>query len=805
MKSIAALALTLSAVTDATSLRARVKTLSRSELATVHQLAAKYDCRSAKGDLVETINSIVVKNNEEAIALEAECKGFNDANKQAWADATSSYDAQSISIPKEEDELEKNKVFGPEGANKVFESAAADWCIAEFTSADSAFSCTTYGTKVLPSKQEMDLATVAAESATDEYTRASAAHDSLVVVTADAEKDYRAEVVRLKSVADSQRDDKLAAATLLKEQTIHLGFKSEDGTITTKSATTVQTEEKAECTRFYDLRSSHISSDSKLLDEIKPLLEQLKICDTDGKAQADEKNTKLLSLLETSAQAKCAAANKKLQSFLEVSTVPVGSYEEFRTRVVTEVATMEAEKLTCDNAADQIFAKAESDANTLETNTHIAAEAAHEKSHKDYNEAQKIHINDLDTALETSRLACCDRHSETSKWFINDEAVSKQTQKTTAFVALRISGNDEMSLAYSVQQNTISTAADDKRDNVASRMETLENVKSDEKKAIDETADNHQKYCTQSKSDLVLEADTIAQMQRLINSGGVDGSGVRIVGQDRHSGEDFSPLNDEAVDTGAGDVTFDSSKMMDSNDITFADDINKVTSCVDSECGTNGMCSITHECFCEEGWEGTTCETSKNDCEDQNCGHGVCLDKHKGHECQCDEGWEGFSCDEPVDNCKNVDCNNGECVDGKNTYTCSCADGWSGPSCLIAKDTCHHNPDCGHGTCVNTADGQGHTCSCEAGWSGSQCTSSCEKNIGAYKDTGNRALRFGPHSYGYSQATCKAACPNYKYIALQNGGWCCCDNDLGHATKYGGSSCGIAGGSWCNYIRQTKC
>ena len=153
MKSIAALALTLSAVTDAASLRARVKTLSGSQLAQVHTLAAKYDCRSAKGDLVETINSIIVKNNEEAVALEAECKGFKSANEKAWADATSTYDAQSISIPQEENDIEHNKVFGPTGANNVFAQAATDWCVAEFTSADAAFSCTTYGTKVLPSKQ----------------------------------------------------------------------------------------------------------------------------------------------------------------------------------------------------------------------------------------------------------------------------------------------------------------------------------------------------------------------------------------------------------------------------------------------------------------------------------------------------------------------------------------------------------------------------------------------------------------------------------------------------------------------------
>jgi len=49
--------------------------------------------------------------------------------------------------------------------------------------------------------------------------------------------------------------------------------------------------------------------------------------------------------------------------------------------------------------------------------------------------------------------------------------------------------------------------------------------------------------------------------------------------------------------------------------------------------------------------------------------------------------------------------------------------------------------------------------------------------------------------------SCASACGYYKYIALQNDGWCSCDNDLYHATQYGQAKfCGGKGGSWCNYI-----
>ena len=79
---------------------------------------------------------------------------------------------------------------------------------------------------------------------------------------------------------------------------------------------------------------------------------------------------------------------------------------------------------------------------------------------------------------------------------------------------------------------------------------------------------------------------------------------------------------------------------------------------------------------------------------------------------------------------------------------------------------------------------------------------------GCYKDTGNRALRYGPHRYGYTAEKCREACPSYKYFALQNGngrtGWCSCDNDWNHVTKYGVKSCGKTGDGWGNYVYQNK-
>jgi hypothetical protein len=57
--------------------------------------------------------------------------------------------------------------------------------------------------------------------------------------------------------------------------------------------------------------------------------------------------------------------------------------------------------------------------------------------------------------------------------------------------------------------------------------------------------------------------------------------------------------------------------------------------------------------------------------------------------------------------------------------------------------------------------------------------------IGCFKDTRDRALRFGPRRRGYNRDSCKRACRNYRFYALQNDGWCSCDYDFEHATKHG--------------------
>ena len=75
--------------------------------------------------------------------------------------------------------------------------------------------------------------------------------------------------------------------------------------------------------------------------------------------------------------------------------------------------------------------------------------------------------------------------------------------------------------------------------------------------------------------------------------------------------------------------------------------------------------------------------------------------------------------------------------------------------------------------------------------------------IGSYRDTRTRAL---PVNKGrsYTQESCMAACPDYKYFAIQDSNQCFCGSSLSDAKKYGEMECGDNGAAWCNSLYQNN-
>jgi len=77
--------------------------------------------------------------------------------------------------------------------------------------------------------------------------------------------------------------------------------------------------------------------------------------------------------------------------------------------------------------------------------------------------------------------------------------------------------------------------------------------------------------------------------------------------------------------------------------------------------------------------------------------------------------------------------------------------------------------------------------------------------IGCFGDNEHRDLKHGPKNYGYSPVTCRDACKGYKYFALQNGGWCNCDNSYsdGYVSGQGKSSYNEIGNFACDGTGNT--
>merc|ERR1711871_1622303 len=57
--------------------------------------------------------------------------------------------------------------------------------------------------------------------------------------------------------------------------------------------------------------------------------------------------------------------------------------------------------------------------------------------------------------------------------------------------------------------------------------------------------------------------------------------------------------------------------------------------------------------------------------------------------------------------------------------------------------------------------------------------------VGCFGDNGARDLKHGPKNYGYTAESCHEQCKDFKYFALQNGGWCNCVNS--YSDNYSGS------------------
>ena len=148
--------------------------------------------------------------------------------------------------------------------------------------------------------------------------------------------------------------------------------------------------------------------------------------------------------------------------------------------------------------------------------------------------------------------------------------------------------------------------------------------------------------------------------------------------------------------------------------------------CVNGTCVEGENEGDPNVCNCNEGFEGDSCETQIDPCDDLTCVNGTCNAISASEaECNCSSGWKGDACDVVDTVCSeaqenNLNCINGDCVLDDGIPTCQCATGFSGADCSVA--VC--DPECvdGQGTCVEGKnDGDSNVCECNEGFEGATC------------------------------------------------------------------------------------
>ena len=59
----------------------------------------------------------------------------------------------------------------------------------------------------------------------------------------------------------------------------------------------------------------------------------------------------------------------------------------------------------------------------------------------------------------------------------------------------------------------------------------------------------------------------------------------------------------------------------------------------------------SYNCTCVDGYEGDSCEIDINECSDNPCTNGICIDLVNMYECNCTAGYTGVNCEIEIDEC----------------------------------------------------------------------------------------------------------------------------------------------------------
>jgi len=579
MKSVASVMLTLAATTDAASLRSKATTraLSSTQLAAVQKIATQYDCHDASGDLVTTLQNIVVKNDAEGTRLKNQCDGFRTTYEEQWTAAKQAYDTDFPQVTVDAVSAYNTAITAKNSAyttatNELearFDGVAAVWQTEGLL-----------GTRISAVKTPM--------------TEATTAHTN-------------AETAEGTALTNMQ-----AAVGTIAGTEVYDGV---DGTATAAKATSLGV-----CATLLQQRQAHISSDQALLDKMEPLLQQLNICEgthateaTPGLLKAgyrgvqsktrsgktcqkwtvqspqhhtrteseypdkglgdhnycrnpdgepdgiwcytteagtrweycdplEQSNSQSLSLVEVDTRAKCALTQKKATSLIQLSSAasPSGTYQDFVRRVEDERAAAETGKTTCDQNAATAYTTGENalePANEARKAAHLATyEAlvtAKDTENREFAAAEDLKIGNAATALASLLTA-------------KTEANTDKDTKNFAFTTAENNGISKMNAAVTRKTDNDAAATALKVSNIEERHATLTSTRDNALNAISPLETIDADFCTTQKQALDEEETTLNQLKGLLTSGGDDNTGLRVV-QDDTTGDAATDAAGNAV------------------------------------------------------------------------------------------------------------------------------------------------------------------------------------------------------------------------------------------------------------------
>ncbi|KAG1651953.1 Protein crumbs [Nymphon striatum] len=202
---------------------------------------------------------------------------------------------------------------------------------------------------------------------------------------------------------------------------------------------------------------------------------------------------------------------------------------------------------------------------------------------------------------------------------------------------------------------------------------------------------------------------------------------------------------------------------------------NNIDDCEGQPCVSDGNCTDLikdYQCNCHTGYGGKNCEEDINECLTTPCQNdALCLEKSNrtlyeinykgmfsdpftyatsgGYICECVLGFNGTDCENNIDDCVNNLCVNGTCVDGINNYSCECIPGFEGAYCDLEIDECERYSPCeNEGTCIDLIGD--YECQCVGLFGGKNCSDEligCVDNQCANEAKCHPYIESGEHKY----------------------------------------------------------